>query len=81
METNRNHKDSENDHGEDGDTNPQFHFDIVIKLVGVKVIRKGTYKLEKKTGIILAIILILTPTAFASLHYYINLQKSNLRIV
>ena len=46
----------------------------------VYLIRKGTYKLEKRTGIILAIILILTPAAFASLHYYINLQKSNLLI-
>jgi|GEM_PF-4179949 hypothetical protein len=56
-------------------------FTLIIALPNLlNLLRKGSYRVERRTGIILILILILIPAAFASLNYYINMQKSMLLI-
>jgi len=56
-------------------------FTLIIAVPNLlNLLRKGSYRVERRTGIILILILILIPAAFASLNYYINMQKSMLLI-
>ncbi|RLI77819.1 hypothetical protein DRP05_09080 [Archaeoglobales archaeon] len=56
-------------------------FTLIIAVPNLlNLLRKGSYRIERKTGIILILILILVPAVFASLGYHINLQKSKLLI-
>ena len=56
-------------------------FTLIIAVPNLlNLLRKGSYRVERRTGIIVVLILILVPAVFASLNYHINLQKSKLLI-
>ncbi|CAD7771726.1 hypothetical protein AIOGIFDO_01091 [Candidatus Methanoperedenaceae archaeon GB37] len=56
-------------------------FTLIIAVPNLlNLLRKGSYRVERRTGIVLILILILVPAVFASLNYHINMQKSKLLI-